>query len=163
MGARRNRLEMTAESAVVARDWSTRRLAHAGSETVAPGNWVGQRDLHPHRRRHRARCCCYIMANMKARNSERGARNRHRDAVNDCSAFRVPHSALELALSRGFAPRAFSFAGRRAGLLHLESKSNAERGVRSAEQPRPARPVIVPHSAFRIPRLIGLRRRTCTG
>src|SRR6185436_15310442 len=27
-------------------------------------NWVGQRDLHPHRRRHRARCCYYIMANM---------------------------------------------------------------------------------------------------
>lgn len=57
-------------------------LAHSGSLTVSNHpfcfgaitcklrpivNWVGQRDLHPYRRFHKARCCSYIMANVSTK------------------------------------------------------------------------------------------------
>ena len=43
------------------------------------------------------------------------------------------HGQHEMVLSRGLAPRTFSFARRNAELLHLESELNAERERRKAE------------------------------
>ncbi len=88
-------------------------------------NWVGQRDLHPHRRRHRARCCSYIMANNRTRKRRVPSAEQSGELNERVVLFRTPRSEFrvqEMALSRGFAPRAFSFAGRYADLLHLESE-----------------------------------------
>jgi hypothetical protein len=60
-------------------------------------NWSGSRDLHPDRPLHGRRCCCYT-------------------TILEDDVF------TQMALPRGLAPRAFSFARRHARRLHLESE-----------------------------------------